>query len=123
MYKSSNRSSGGSYGNRGPAGRTGGARGNYGKQDSSERGGPRGRGGESQDGRGGRFVRKKVCRLCGERASGVDFKDSDRLLKFMTEKGKILPQRISGNCARHQRMLSKAVKRARHASLISFQIG
>ena len=70
-----------------------------------------------------RFVRKKVCRLCAERIAGLDYKDTDRLVKFLTEKGKILPQRISGNCAQHQRLLAKAVKRSRHATLISFQIG
>ncbi len=73
--------------------------------------------------RPGKFIRKKVCRLCGERVSMVDYKETERLLKFLTEKGKILPQRISGNCAKHQRMLSRAVKRARHASLVPFEIG
>ncbi len=78
---------------------------------------------ETADSRTPRFIRKKACRLCGERVPAIDFKDTDRILKFMTEKGKILPQRISGNCTKHQRMLSKAVKRARHATLIAFQIG
>ena len=70
-----------------------------------------------------RFIRKKICRLCAERVPAVDYKDTERLLKFLTEKGKILPQRISGNCAKHQRLLATAVKRARHATLVAFQIG
>lgn len=83
-----------------------------------------GRNREGQEGRGGsRFLRKKVCRLCTERAPGIDYKDVERLLKFLTEKGKILPSRISGNCAPHQRMLTRAIKKARHASLIGFQLG
>jgi small subunit ribosomal protein S18 len=67
-------------------------------------------------------MRKKVCRFCQERAFGVEFRDADRLLKFLTEKGKILPQRITGNCASHQRMLARSIKRARHAALIPFLI-
>lgn len=90
---------------------------------NSTRGGREAREGSEMRPGGGRFIRKKVCRLCGERMSGLDHKETDRLLKFLTEKGKILPQRISGNCARHQRMLARAVKRARHASLIPFEIG
>ena len=87
-----------------------------------------GRGGDAK-GKGydregkGRFLRKKVCRLCAERIASIDYKDTERLLKFLTEKGKILPQRISGNCAKHQRMLARVVKRARHVSLIAFEIG
>ncbi len=71
--------------------------------------------------RGPRFFQKKTCRLCAEHAS-LDFKDVERLRKFMTEKGKILPRRITGNCAKCQRMLGRALKRARHAALIAFQI-
>lgn len=71
--------------------------------------------------RGPRFFQKKTCRLCAEHAS-LDFKDVDRLRKFMTEKGKILPRRITGNCAKCQRMLARALKRARHAALVAFQI-
>ncbi len=83
-----------------------------------------GRGGERfQEGRGPRMFRKKVCRFCEERAPGVDYKDMERLGKFLTEKGKILPQRISGNCTRHQRTLARAVKRARHAALVPFVLG
>ena len=82
-----------------------------------------GGGHEGSDMRLGKFIRKKICRLCAERISMLDFKETERLLKFLTEKGKILPQRISGNCAKHQRMLARTVKRARHAALIPFEIG
>ena len=66
--------------------------------------------------------RKKVCRLCSEHLEGVDYKDVEHLLKFSTEKGKILPRRISGNCAMHQRKVARAFKRSRHAALVPFQI-
>ncbi len=117
---------GSGYGNRN-SGRSGG----YGGERSGERssGGPGGgsRFGGRPTSREGmesktRFFRKKVCRLCAERVSGVDYKDIERLVKFLTEKGKILPQRITGNCSRHQRLLGRAVKRARHTSLIAFQM-
>lgn len=67
-----------------------------------------------------RFRRKKVCRLCAENVEVLDYKDLELLTKFLTEKGKILPRRISGNCAGHQRRLVRAIKRARHSALISF---
>ncbi|MBI4116036.1 MAG: 30S ribosomal protein S18 [Candidatus Omnitrophica bacterium] len=70
---------------------------------------------------GGRFFRKKVCRFCSEKVSLIDFKDIERLSKFLTEKGKIISRRITGNCAKHQRALARAIKRARHAVLIPFQ--
>ncbi len=79
-----------------------------------------GRGGPSD--RGGRFFQKKVCRFCGDRVTFLDFKDTERLRRFLTEKGKIVPRRITGNCAKHQRILGRALKRARHAALVAFQI-
>ena len=71
---------------------------------------------------GGRFFRKKICKFCSDRASVIDYKDNERLARFLTEKGKIVPRRITGNCAKHQRFLARALKRARHAALIAFQI-
>lgn len=71
---------------------------------------------------GPRFFQKKTCRFCSEKASVLDFKDLDRLRKFLTEKGKIMPRRITGNCAKCQRMLARAIKRARHSALLAFQI-
>lgn len=75
------------------------------------------------DARGGpRFFQKKTCRFCGDRVESLDYKEPDRLTRFLTEKGKILPRRITGNCAKHQRILVRAIKRARHAALIAFQM-
>jgi len=63
---------------------------------------------------------KKICRFCEESVKYIDYKDEKRLLKFTTEQGKIIPRRISGNCAKHQRELEIAIKRARHLALIPF---
>jgi small subunit ribosomal protein S18 len=78
--------------------------------------------GNKKDGKGGarRLFRKKVCRFCIDKAEGIDFKDVFRLQKFVTEKGKIVPRRISGNCTRHQRFLARAIKRARQIALMPF---
>jgi small subunit ribosomal protein S18 len=67
-----------------------------------------------------RVFRKKVCRFCLDKVTNLDYKDSQRLLKFVTERGKIVPSRISGNCAIHQRMITKAIKRARQVALLPF---
>ena len=67
-----------------------------------------------------RFVRKKSCKFCAEKVEGLDFRDTLRLSKFTSERGKILPRRISGNCARHQRDLARAVKRARSVALMPY---
>ena len=63
---------------------------------------------------------RKICRFCEEGIVYFDYKDEKKLLKFTTEQGKIIPRRISGNCAKHQRELKKAIKRARHLALIPF---
>jgi small subunit ribosomal protein S18 len=65
-------------------------------------------------------LRKKVCKLCLDRVELVDYKDEKRLLRAITDRGKIVPQRISGNCARHQAQITRAVKRARILALIPF---
>lgn len=81
---------------------------------------------EPREGRGGpggfRFFQKKVCRFCQEKAVLVDYKDAEKLRKFLTEKGKIIPRRITGNCAKCQRMLARAIKKARHSAFIAFQV-
>ena len=64
--------------------------------------------------------RKKVCIFCGEKAQKIDYKDVSTLRKFISERGKILPRRITGTCAKHQRELCKAVKRARMLALLPF---
>lgn len=68
-----------------------------------------------------RFSRKKVCVFCQEKATVIDYKDVAKLKKFVTESGKMLPRRMSGTCAKHQRELSKAIKRARIADLLPFK--
>jgi small subunit ribosomal protein S18 len=87
--------------------------------DRSEKGGR----GEGEGGRGGRgFGRRKVCRFCAEKALRVDFKDSNTLKYYVTERGKIIPRRISGNCAKHQRQVATAIKRARMVALLPYTV-
>lgn len=70
--------------------------------------------------RGGRRVRRKVCSFCVDKADYIDYKDVNRLKKYVSERGKILPRRISGNCAKHQRALTLAIKRARQIALLPY---
>lgn len=80
----------------------------------------RGRDSRSPD-RKRRFqVRKKVCRFCVDKTPFIDYKDMKTLRFFVTERGKILPRRISGNCARHQREVTVAVQRCRNIALLPF---
>lgn len=68
-----------------------------------------------------KFVaRRKVCGFCADRIRVVDYKDVKRLQRYVSERGKILPRRRTGTCARHQRSLTTAVKRARHMALLPF---
>jgi small subunit ribosomal protein S18 len=74
-------------------------------------------------GGGGRrvfFRRRKVCKFCADKINYVDYKDVKLLQGFVPERAKILPRRISGTCARHQRLLQQAIKRARHIALLPF---
>jgi small subunit ribosomal protein S18 len=66
------------------------------------------------------FQRRRVCRFCHEKQDEIDYKDVPILKNFLTERGKIIPRRISGNCARHQRLLTVAIKRARNIALLAF---
>ena len=68
-----------------------------------------------------RMPKKKVCAFCAEKIEVIDYKDLPRLKKFITEKGKILPRRMSGTCAKHQRELAEAIKRARIIALLPFK--
>ncbi len=68
----------------------------------------------------GRRPKRRNCTFCGEKATFIDYKDVNRLRRFVTERGKILPRRVSGNCARHQRGLATAVKRARELALLPY---
>jgi small subunit ribosomal protein S18 len=82
-----------------------------------------GRDGDDRTGRGGKgkvfFNKKKVCKFCTQKLK-IDYKDADTLRRFITERGKILPRRITGTCAKHQRALALAIKRARIIALLPF---
>lgn len=65
-----------------------------------------------------KLAQKKICRLCENNIQTIDFKDVDLLRRYQTEHGKILPRRITGNCSHHQKLLSKAIKRARNIALV-----
>lgn len=67
-----------------------------------------------------RRSKRKVCAFCSDKAEFIDYKDIAKLRKYVTERGKILPRRISGTCAKHQRELTSAVKRARNIALLPF---
>ncbi len=64
--------------------------------------------------------RKKVCQFCADKTETIDYKDVDKLKKYVTERGKILPKRITGACAEHQRAVTKAIKRARIVALLPY---
>lgn len=64
--------------------------------------------------------RKKICRFCEQNLGEVDYKDEKILKRFLSERGRILPRRITGNCAKHQRKVTQALKRARHLALLPF---
>ena len=71
---------------------------------------------------GGFRRRRKVCVFCSENAKPIDYKDVATLKKYISERGKILPRRITGNCAKHQRELTVAIKRARHLALLPYTV-
>jgi len=101
------------FGDRGGAGRAGGGR---------DRGAREDRGGSDME-RGSRgFGRRKVCRYCADKNLKVDYKNAADLKYFITERGKIVPRRISGNCARHQREVAMAIKRGRQVALLPFTV-
>ena len=72
--------------------------------------------------RGGRRPLRKVCSFCVDKIEYIDYKDINRLRRFVNERGKILPRRMSGNCAKHQRQLSEAIKRARAIALLPYTV-
>ncbi len=69
------------------------------------------------------FSRHKVCRFCADKELEIDYKDAKTLRIFLTERYKIIPRRISGNCARHQRRLTLEIKRSRHVALLPYTTG
>jgi len=102
------------FGERAGGGGRGGGRGGGGREE---------RGGGDMDRGGGRgFGRRKVCRYCADKNLKVDYKNGAELKYFVTERGKIVPRRISGNCAKHQREVATAIKRARIVALLPFTL-
>jgi small subunit ribosomal protein S18 len=98
----------------------------YGRQSEQGGRGPR-NAAAGDEGRGaGRgspgFGRRKVCRYCADKNAKVDYKDYTQLKYFLTERGKIIPRRISGNCAMHQREVATAIKRSRQIALLPYSI-
>ena len=102
--------------------------------EGEDRGGRRGPAGAGKSGDAGKlaqalgaarkrgFARRKVCRFCADKNVAIDYKDPATLKHFITDRGKIIPRRISGNCAKHQRKISVAVKRARAIALMPFSV-
>ncbi len=108
---------GGGFGSRFGGGGGGGGR-DRGDRDR-ERDGDRG--GEEGGRRG--FGRRKVCRFCADTNLKVDYKDQNQMKYFLTERGKIIPRRISGNCAKHQREVATAIKRGRMLAILPYTVG
>lgn len=102
---------GGGYGGGGGGGFRGGDRGDRDDRGGDEGGGRRG------------FGRRKVCRFCADKNLKVDYKDQGQMKYFLTERGKIIPRRISGNCAKHQREVATAVKRGRMLAILPYTVG
>ena len=98
-------------------GRDGGREGRDGRD-----GGREGRGGGKRRGGGGGGRRKRVCRFCADKSLRIDYKDPYSLRYFITDRGRVVPRRISGTCAKHQRRVSQAIKRARNVALMPFTV-
>lgn len=115
-----------SYDSRGGQGRPGGGRPSYSGGRRSGGGGGGGYDNDREDdrrgGRGGRFQqrRRRVCAFCLEKTERIDYKDLGLLRRYVSEQGKIRSRRKGGTCARHQRMLATAIKRARHIALLPY---
>lgn len=75
---------------------------------------------ERDNRRGGRKMKRKVCAFCVDKIENIDYKDLVKLRRFISERAKILPRRVTGTCAHHQRDLTTAIKRARHLALLPF---
>ena len=72
--------------------------------------------------RGASRRRPKFCYYCVEKTEHVDYKDVEKLRKYISERGKIIPRRVTGNCAKHQRLLTEAIKRARYMALLPYSL-
>lgn len=93
---------------------------NYSRGDRGDRGDRDDKGGRG--GMRGGFRRRKVCRFCTEKEAVIDYRDPGSLKFYVSERGKIVPRRISGTCAKHQRALARAIKRARALSLVPYAV-
>ena len=107
---------GGRFGGGGGGGRSGGGGGG----DRGGRGGAGGAGGKEQ-GKRYFFRRRKICKFCSEKIDYIDYKDVKLLAGFVPDRGKVLPRRMFGTCAEHQRKVTLAIKRARAIALLPFQ--
>ena len=109
------RNGAGGFGGKSGGGKSGGGR-------DSDRGGREDRGGDMERGGGRGFGRRKVCRYCADKNLKVDYKNAADLKYFVTERGKIVPRRISGNCALHQRQVATAIKRSHNVALLPYTV-
>lgn len=93
-------------------------------KESSHSGEDNGTRGDNKTGGSGKvaFSRRKVCRFCGEQNIPIDYKNPHTLKHFITDRGKILPRRLSGNCSKHQRKVALAIKQARVLALMPFTV-
>jgi len=89
------------------------------REDRGDRGG---RGGDGRDDKKRPVGRRKMCKFCGDETIKIDYKDAGLLKYFITDRGKLVPRRISGNCAKHQREISTAVNRARMIAMMPFAV-
>ncbi len=112
---------GGGFGSRFGGGGFGGGGGGGGRDRDRDRDRDGERGGEEGGRRG--FGRRKVCRFCADKNLKVDYKDQNQMKYFLTERGKIIPRRISGNCAKHQREVATAIKRGRMLAILPYTVG
>jgi len=92
--------------------------------EDDEKGGFRGKDGEGKFGRKNSKYKKKVCKFCVDKVllAGLDYKRTDILERFVTNRGKIIPRRITGTCAKHQRMLAREIRKSRAIGLLPFKV-
>lgn len=76
--------------------------------------------GERRGGKGRYVPKRKICAFCTEKTNAIDYKDASKLSSYISNRGKIVPRRKLGTCAKHQRLLAQAIKRARHIALLPF---
>ena len=97
-----------------------GGKGKAGSDRGDKKSGPGGASGTGMRKRG--FTRRKVCRFCADKTLTIDYKDSQLLKYFITDRGKIIPRRISGNCAKHQRKVALSIRRSRMIALMPYTV-